>query len=143
MRNLKFYIHIQQYKFGKTLTFLWSMFFLATLSASGFDAKQQFLSAPVTSTQQQAIEYIEKISELKPSEHWPNIKPALFLKNLKNNINNPVSIYPGMGTNFCGYGALTYLFLQDDPLGYTTLLLQLTMGEKLHSETFYLTPRMP
>ena len=106
------------------------MLFRSTLSASGFNAKQQFLSAPVTSTQQQAIEYIEKISELKTSEHWPNIKPSLFLKNLKNNINNPVSIYPGMGTNFCGYGALTYLFLQDDPLGYTTLLLQLYTGGK-------------
>ena len=125
MRNLKFYTHTLKYKFGKTLIFLWSIFFLATSSASGFDAKQQFLNAPVTSTKQQAIAYIEKISELKPSEHWPNIKPALFLKNLKNNINNPVSIYPGMGTNFCGYGALTYLFLQDDPLGYATLLLKL------------------
>ena len=38
---------------------------------------------PVTSTQQQAITYIEKIKELKPSVYWPNIKPTLFLKNLK------------------------------------------------------------
>lgn len=83
------------------------------------------LPGKVTSTRQQAIEYIEKINKLKPSAHWPNIKPALFLKNLKTNIHNIVSIYPGKGTNFCGYGALTYLFLQDDPLGYATLLLQL------------------
>lgn len=83
------------------------------------------LPGKVTSTQQQAIEYIEKISKLKPSAHWPNIKPGLFLKNLKTNILNIVSIYPGKGTNFCGYGAITYLFLQDDPLGYATLLLQL------------------
>jgi len=79
----------------------------------------------VTSTQQQAIDYVEKIRHLKPSPHWPNIKPALFLKNLKTNIHDIASIYPGKGTNFCGYGALTYLFLQDDPLGYATLLLQL------------------
>ncbi len=125
MRNLKFYIHTLQHKFGKKLILLWGIFFLATLSSSGFDARQHVLTAPVTSTQQQAIAYIEKISELTPSEHWPNIKPALFLKNLKNNIYNPVSIYPGSGTNFCGYGALTYLFLQDDPLGYATLLLKL------------------
>ena len=30
----------------------------------------------------------------------------------------PESIYPAGETNFCGYGAITYLVLQDDPLGY-------------------------
>jgi hypothetical protein len=79
----------------------------------------------VTSTQQQAIEFIDKINELGPSKYWPNIKPALFLQNLKTTIYKPISIYPGNGTNFCGYGALTYLLLLDDPLGYAKLLLQL------------------
>lgn len=79
----------------------------------------------VTSTQQQAIEFIERINELKPSKYWPNIKPALFLQNLKTTIHKPISIYPGNGTNFCGYGALTYLLLLDDPLGYAKILLQL------------------
>jgi hypothetical protein len=78
-----------------------------------------------TSTLQQAIEFIDKIKELEPSIHWPNIKAASFLENLKLNIHQPLSIYPGSGTNFCGYGALTYLFLQDDPLGYAKILLQL------------------
>jgi len=79
----------------------------------------------VTSTQQQAIAYVDTIKSLNPSVYWPNIKPVLFLKNLKHTIRQPISIYPGNGTNFCGYGALSYLFLQDDPLGYTKLLLQL------------------
>ena len=79
----------------------------------------------VTSTQQQAIVFVDSIKELAPSISWPNIKPALFLQNLKSNIYQPISIYPGNGTNFCGYGALSYLFLQDDPLGYAKLLLQL------------------
>ena len=79
----------------------------------------------VTSTQQQAIAYINTIKELKISAFWPNINPVLFLRNLKTNIHAPISIYAGNGTNFCGYGALTYLFLKDDPLGYTKLLLQL------------------
>lgn len=79
----------------------------------------------VTSTQQQAIAFVEEIKELSPSKFWPNIKPALFLENLKSNIHQPLSIYPGIGTNFCGYAALTYLFLQDDPLGYAKLNLQL------------------
>ncbi len=100
----------------------------ALADASGSANVKQ--DGPVTSTQQQAIAYVEKISELKPSTYWPNIKPALFLKNLKINIHNPISIYPGSGTNFCGYGALTYLFLQDDPLGYATLLMQLYLEGK-------------
>lgn len=95
---------------------------------------------PVTSTQQQAITYIEKIKQLKPSAYWPNIKPALFLKNLKINIHDPISIYPGKGTNFCGYGALTYLFLQDDPLGYATLLMQLYLDGKVKFRNILFDP---
>lgn len=83
------------------------------------------IDLPVTSTQKEAIDFVDKITELDSSAYWPNIKPRLFLKNLKSDIYYPVSIYPGNGTNFCGYGALTYLFLQDDPLGYARLLLQL------------------
>jgi hypothetical protein len=79
----------------------------------------------VTSTKQQAIIFIDSIKELGPSTFWPNIKPALFLQNLQTNIEHPVSVYPGSGTNFCGYGALTYLLLLDDPLGYAKLLIQL------------------
>ena len=78
-----------------------------------------------TSTRQQAIVFIDQIKELDNSVFWPNIKPALFLQNLKTNIYQPISIYPGNGTNFCGYGALTYLLLLDDPLGYAKVLIQL------------------
>lgn len=81
--------------------------------------------ATVSSTRQQAIAFIDSIKQLDSSAYWPNIKPSLFLQNLKTSIYQPISIYPGNGTNFCGYGALTYLFLQDDPLGYAKLLLQL------------------
>lgn len=79
----------------------------------------------VTSTQQQAIAYINKIKELNTSAFWPNINPVLFLRNLKANIHNPIDVYAGNGTYFCGYGALTYLFLKDDPLGYAMLLMHL------------------
>lgn len=79
----------------------------------------------VISTRQEAIDFIKEIKELQPSKHWPNIKPALFLQNIKSVIYKPLSIYPGNSTNFCGYGALTYLILEDDPLGYAKLLLQL------------------
>lgn len=84
----------------------------------------------VTSSREKAIAFIESISKLESSVHWPNIKPALFLQNLKTNIYQPVSIYPGNGTNFCGYGALSYLLLLDDPLGYAKLLLDIYRNGK-------------
>ena len=83
-----------------------------------------------TSTQKDAIAFLDTIPVLEPSIYWPNIKPALFLKNLKQNIHEPLNIYPGRGTNFCGYGALTYLLIQDDPLGYAKLLLKLYKNGK-------------
>lgn len=78
-----------------------------------------------TSTQQQAIAYLDKFTQLTQSSNWTHIKPEKFLENLRTNVENPLSMYPGRGTNFCGYGALSYLLLQDDPLGYVQFLLEL------------------
>ena len=78
-----------------------------------------------TSTQTEAIAFLDSITTLNQSEHWPGVHPVSFLKNLKENVCRPLGIYAGIGTNFCGYGALTYLLLQDDPLGYSKLILQL------------------
>ncbi len=80
---------------------------------------------PPTSTQLEAIQFIDGITSLKASSQWPKINPVLFLNNLKININNPLSLYPGIGTNFCGYGALSYLLLLDDPLGYAKFMIRL------------------
>lgn len=79
----------------------------------------------ITSAQYQAFQYLESLGNLEPSASWPFVRPALFLQNLKTNILQPMSVYPGNGTNFCGYGALTYLLLQDDPLGYAETLVRL------------------
>jgi len=98
---------------------------LATGQACAIPHADQVRDTLGTTTRQKAIAYIDAITELAPSAYWPNIKPALFLQNLKTNIHQPVSIYPGNGTNFCGYGALSYILLLDDPLGYAKLLLQL------------------
>lgn len=95
------------------------------LPLTGFAWSSADTTGKVTSTPQQAIEFINKVYKLEPSTHWPNIKPDLFLKNLKDIILRPIGVYAGKGTNFCGYGALTYLFLKDDPLGYAMLLLTL------------------
>jgi len=125
MRNQQFSIPNRIFQFSKRFILFWGLFFWSGISTSQLYAIPPGVIGAVTSTRQQAIDYVEKINGLSPSKHWPNIKPDLFLKNLKNNIYDPVSIYPGRSTNFCGYGALTYLFLQDDPLGYATLLMQL------------------
>jgi len=79
----------------------------------------------ITAAQQQAITYIDGNDTLSQSVYWPNIKPYLFLQNIKLNIYHPLGLYEGVSTNFCGYAALSYLFLHNDPLGYAKLLLQL------------------
>ena len=136
MRHLKFYSYTSN--ISKLFILLCSIFFLNSLSVSAYNKQKDSLSGTVTSTQQQAIAYLQTIQVLKPSLHWPNIKPDLFLKNLKNNITDPLSPYPGKGTNFCGYGALTYLFLQDDPLGYSKLLMKLYQDGKANfGESFF------
>lgn len=103
----------------------------------------EVVSGPVTSTTAQAMAYLDKITDLKSSAHWPNIKSEMFLENLKNNVSKPMSLYAGKGTNFCGYGALTYLFLQDDPLGYATLLMQLYLDGKATFRTTTFDPSVP
>lgn len=105
--------------------FVVSFFFAITGKVAAAPVLDTILPGEATSTRQQAIAFVDAIHTLDSSSFWPNIKPASFLQNLKATIHQPVSIYPGNGTNFCGYGALTYLFLQDDPLGYAKLLLQL------------------
>lgn len=115
------------------------VFLSAIMKGYSFTLYNSLSDSNVTSTRKDAIDFIDKITILAPSKYWLNIKPSLFLQNLKANINNPVSIYPGNGTNFCGYGALTYLLLQDDPLGYAKLLLQLyTDGNATFGKTHFI-----
>ncbi|MBS1916042.1 MAG: hypothetical protein JST87_07170 [Bacteroidetes bacterium] len=96
-----------------------------------------------TSTREQAIAFVDKISELQPSIYWPHIKPALFLHNLKENVHQPLLLYEGTNTNFCGYAALSYLFMHDDPLGYTKLMLQLYTYGKAKIRNVSFQPSQP
>ncbi|MEO6542403.1 MAG: hypothetical protein ABIN74_15480 [Ferruginibacter sp.] len=122
----------------RSLLLLWGIFLPMLLNASLF---QQIDPVPeLTSTNHEAIAYIDKIPALEASSHWPNIKPDPFLRNIRSNIENPVSIYPGNGTNFCAYGALTYLFLKDDPLGYAKLMVQLYIDGKATAGNVVLLP---
>lgn len=92
--------------------------------ASAFYKTDPNDTTPV-STHKDAIHFIEQVKELRPSKWWPHIRPDLFLKNLKENIYTPLSMYEGSNTNFCGYAALSYFPLHDDPLGYAKFMLEL------------------
>lgn len=125
-------------KYKKPFLLHWVFFFCLAINLHALPLKTSTNDTAVRSTQQEAIAFIDQLTVLAASPWWPKIKPALFLKNLKNNIHEPLSIYPGKGTNFCGYGALTYLFLQDDPLGYAKLLLDLFQnGTASFRNTFF------
>ena len=78
-----------------------------------------------TSTQAQAIAFISKIDSLPISVYWPNINPRYFLENVRSNIYKPLSLYEGISTNFCGYAALSYLLLHDNPYEYARFMIQL------------------
>ena len=92
------------------------------------------------STQKDAILFIEKIKQLESSAYWPNVKPELFLKNLKENIYTPLSLYEGSNTNFCGYAALSYFPLHDDPLGYAKFMLELFYKGKAKFGKVFIQP---
>lgn len=109
----------------KKISFVACLLIYSLQLAAGIKKYSFEYQTPPTSSQEEAIKFIDEIKALPPSTHWVNINPELFLQNLKLNIHERLSIYPGNGTNFCGYGAFTYLLLQDDPLGYARFMLTL------------------
>ncbi len=82
-------------------------------------------TVPGSSTREQALDYLLKTKIPDSSIYWPDIHRDLFIANLKANIIAPLALYQGTNTNFCGYAALSYLPLHEDPLGYTRFMLTL------------------
>jgi hypothetical protein len=79
----------------------------------------------VSSTKEEAFRFLQGIGGLQASAYWPGINPQLFLENLQDNISSPLHLYEGTNTNFCGYAALSYLVLHDDPLAYAKFMIQI------------------
>ncbi len=77
------------------------------------------------SNKQQALAFLDSVADLEYSKYWPNIEPTIFLQNLRNNVNEPLKLYEGRNTNFCGYAALSYIPLNYDPLTYVRFMLRL------------------
>jgi hypothetical protein len=92
------------------------------------------------STQKQALQFLEKQTNLEASKFWPKVNPVSFLQNLKQNVEYPLSVHEGRGTNFCGYAALTYHPLHDDPLGYVSFMLKLFKEAKATYGKEYFEP---
>lgn len=98
------------------------LLFLFVAYPKGF-ARNPF--GEIISTKEEAIAFLDMIDQTKESSLWPNVKPKLFYDNLKLNLEDPGSFYPGRSTNFCGYGAVSYLVMQKDPLGYVKFMNEL------------------
>ena len=75
------------------------------------------------STQQEALAWLQNAKLPDSSIYWPNVRTHLFLENLRVNITNPLGMYQGSNTNFCGYAALSYLPLHNDPLQYVKFMV--------------------
>lgn len=84
---------------------------------------------------QKALELLAIVDTTKTSQYWPNIKPAYFFSNIRQNILNPGIINQGNNTNFCSYAAITHLLIKYEPDSYTEMILSLyfTGRTKLYS----------
>ena len=115
------------------------LFFLISVNPKGFAGD---LFGEIISTKEEALAFLENIDQTKESSLWPNIKPKLFYDNLKLNLEDPGSFYPGRSTNFCGYGAVAYLVMQKDPLGYVKLMNELyDKGESSFNNNHFKPPK--
>jgi len=81
--------------------------------------------AAVYRRQEAALALLDSFDTLKPSPYWPNVHPALFLKNLRDNVTLPAIINQGKATNFCGYAAFSHILLVYMPDIYVKVMLEL------------------
>jgi len=95
---------------------------------------------PLNAQQIQAIQYLDSVGDLKKSAYWQNIKPKLFLQNIRKNITKPVFIYAGNNTNFCGYAALSYSCISTYPLRYARFMVELYNNGEAHFRKVYFKP---
>ncbi len=89
---------------------------------------------------QLALNYLNEVHELKKSASWPHIKPDLYLRNLRRNIEDPDFLFAGRNTNFCSYAALGYVLLKEDPLGYVQFMVDLYQNGKASYRNTDFTP---
>lgn len=90
------------------------------------------------STPKEAKIYLDSARSIAESKYWPNVRKNLLINNLQLNITNPLSFYAGQSTNFCGYGALSYLIIHNDPLGYARFVINIySNGEASYNNVHF------
>lgn len=102
----------------------WSKYFLILYYVIACTITHAQKNKP-TNQQLQAIQFLDSVSTLRQSLFWSNINPEFFLQNVKNNIYKPAIIYGGNGTNFCGYAAFSYSFINNYPEMYARFMVAL------------------
>ncbi len=112
------------------------LFFIVVLLSN---IKAEELNA-IIKQQKAANLFLDSIQQLPKSDFWININSALFLKNLRRNINQPQLIYGGNNTNFCGYAAMSYSCISNHPLTYVRFMIELYKNGKAHFNRVYFTP---
>lgn len=108
---------------------------------TGFRVELPAQSQPkdISTEQKKALTYLGTI-HLSKNSYWPKINPQLFEENLHRNIEQPVFLFAGRNTNFCGYAALGYVFLKEDPFGYTKFMTDLYLYGKADYGNTTFTP---
>lgn len=93
-----------------------------------------------TEQKQMAIRYIDSVGELTQSSYWHHAKPKLFLQNLRRNITQPLFVYAGSNTNFCGYAAMSYSCISNFPLRYAKFMIELYTKGKADFRDVHFNP---
>jgi hypothetical protein len=102
-----------------------------------FAATAQTKSSATISKKNQAITLLRNTT-IQKSSYWPSVDSALFLQNLQRNIEQPVFLYAGRNTNFCGFAAVGYIILKEDPLGYVQFMINLYKhGKATYADVTY------
>lgn len=96
-----------------------------TLAAVSFASGGDDSTRSSVSTLQDAKAYLRTISRVDSSTFWPNVRPGYFLENLNMYLDNPLYAFESKGTNFCGYTAISFFMMQEDPLGFVKFMMQL------------------
>jgi len=115
------------------------VFVLFLLAAFCDELPAQSQPKVFSTEQKKALTYLGTI-HLSKNSYWPKINPQLFEENLRRNIEAPVFLFAGRNTNFCGFAALGYVFLKEDPLGYTKFMIDLYLNGRADYGNTTFTP---
>ena len=112
---------------------------LVSIFLNGF-SKDIYKDSTPLSSQKQALYFLENLKNIEQSIFWTEVKPQAFIKNLRDDILHPLDLYEGSFTNFCGYAALSYLPLVDDPKTYINFMVKLYKEGRASYNTVRFSP---